>query len=166
MKPDDISAKIRAKVDEIRRYRTDDLPHVVGTEAVNHFKASFANEGFTDKNTVKWQNVKRRDPASPWYGFSMENKKRFSNTRALDKILTGDSKELQNSISYIRQADRVTVYSDKEYAAVHQYGLTSKIFGKKSFVMPRRPFIGRSEVLERSIYAKIERDLNSIINKQ
>ena len=28
MTPDDISAKIRAKVDEIRRYRTDDLPLV------------------------------------------------------------------------------------------------------------------------------------------
>lgn len=162
MKINDVSAEIRKKLQEIADFRKNKLPDIVGTEAVNHFKEGFAKEGFTDKTLVKWRNVKRRDPASPWYGFSMENKSRFSNTRALDKILTGDSKELQNSISYVKQTDRVTVYSDKEYAAVHQFGLTSKIFGKKSFTQTARPFIGKSEVLEQNIYAKIERELAKI----
>jgi hypothetical protein len=36
-------------MDEIQRYRDEDLPHVVVKEVVDHFQDSFVNEGFTDQ---------------------------------------------------------------------------------------------------------------------
>ncbi len=161
---EEINRRVKERIAEIRAYKEQNLPDIVGTEAVNHYRESFHNEGFTDKTKRPWQDVKRRDPASPWYGFDPDNKKHFSQTRASDKILTGDSKELQNSITYAKKPGCVTVYTDKPYAAVHQFGLPAKIFGKKTFKMPARPFIGRSEVLMQKIYDKIKRDLNKILS--
>lgn len=160
---DELKTRIREKISEINRYKEQDLPDVVGTEAVNHYRESFRKEGFTDQTLQPWKEVKRRDPTSHWYGFDPDSKKRFSPTRAADKILTGDSKELQNSITYVKRPGRVTVYTDKVYAAVHQFGQQAKIFGKKAFKMPARPFIGRSKVLEANIAAKIKRDLEKIL---
>lgn len=165
MKLEELNAKIKEKMSEIRQFQERDLPDIVGMEAVNHYKKSFAKEGFTDETLNPWKDVKRRDPASPWYGFSLGNKKNFSQPRTTDKILTGETRELQNSIDYVKKADRVTVYSDKKYAAVHQFGLPAKIFGKKSFIMPARPFIGKSAVLIKNIRSKIVRSLDNIINK-
>lgn len=144
MKINDLNPKIRAKIAEIKQFRDRDLPDIVGMEAVNHYKEGFANEGFTDQTLKPWQDVKRRDPSSPWYGFSYGSKNNFSASRTSDKILTGETRELQNSIDYVKKPGRVTVFSDKKYAAVHQFGLPAKIFGKKKFQMPARPFIGRS----------------------
>ncbi len=63
------------------------------------------------------------------------------------------------------KTDRVTVSTDKHYATVHQFGLNSKIFSKKTFKQTARPFIGKSEVLEKRITQKIENKLNKIINE-
>lgn len=165
MKINDVNKLVRNKLNEIRMLKERDLPDIVGTEAVNHYRESFVNEGFTDKTTNKWQDVKRRDQTSEWYGFSPEAAKHFSPTRATDKILTGESSELQNSIGYKKKGNIVSVGTDKPYAAVHQFGLPSKIFGKKAFKMTARPFIGKSAILEKNIYSKIERELKKIINK-
>ena len=37
MTPDEFKQAITDKMDEIQRYRDEDLPHVVGKEAVDHF---------------------------------------------------------------------------------------------------------------------------------
>lgn len=162
MTPEQAKNAIKNKLKHLKQFREEDLPDIVGTEAVNHYTESFANEGFTDQSLVKWKNVKRRDPKSTWYGFAPYNKNRFSTTRATDKILTGDTKELQNSIRYTKQPGIVTIYTDKEYAAVHQFGKPSKIFGKKTFQQTARPFIGKSEKLENKIKQNIQYQLNKI----
>lgn len=165
MKPQDAAEMLRLKIAELEKLKRDKVPLIIGVEAVNFFKEGFNKEGKTDKALVKWADVKRRDPASDWYGFSLENKNRFSNTRANDKILTGETGELRNSIRYEVKPDRVTVLSDKPYASVHQYGEPAKIFGKKAFTMKARPFIYRSEVLEKAIRDKIIREINKIKQK-
>lgn len=165
MNPEEFKRAIAEKMDEIQRYRDEDLPHVVGKEAVDHFQDSFVNEGFTDQALEKWQEVERRKPESPWYGFSTLNKGRFSQARSVDKILTGETNELKNSIDYEVNPGRVTVGTDKIYASVHQFGQRAMVFGKKAFTMKARPFIGKSEVLSRAIRAKIERDLERIFNQ-
>ncbi len=165
MTPEQLEQIIKKKLEQIKQVKKEVVPHIIGKEAVQHYEQSFANEGFTDKTLKKWKDVKRRDPKSPWYGFQLGNKNNFSPTRASDKILTGSSKELQNSIRYVVKTDRVTVSTDKPYAAVHQFGLNSKIFGKKTFKQTPRPFIGKSEVLEKKITQKIEDKLNKIINE-
>jgi phage gpG-like protein len=162
MNIDDAKRKIAEKLAEIERFRREDLPEIIGTEAVNHYQQSFINEGKTDGSLQKWQDVKRRNPDSEWYGFSAENKKRFSPTRAQDKILTGDSKELQNAIKFTVKPDRVTIHNDKPYARVHNFGEGAKIFGKKAFKMPARPFIYLSETLNKNIHDKIVRELKAI----
>jgi len=164
MTPEQMQAIVKAHINELKEFKKQDLPIIIGVEAVRHYNKSFVEEGFTDKTVKKWSNVERRKPESEWYGFSRTNKDRFSQTRTQDKILTGETTELKNSIHYVVKADRVTVGSDKPYAAVHQFGLPAKIFGKKEHIMKARPFIGKSEVLNAAITAKIEREIKRILN--
>ena len=165
MDPDEFKRAIAEKMDEIIRYRDEDLPHIVGKEAVDHYQDSFINEGFTDQAIEKWPEVERRKPESQWYGFSTVNKDRFSEARSTDKILTGETNELRNSIDYTVNPGRVTVGTDKVYASVHQFGQGAMVFGKKAFTMKARPFIGKSEVLLKAIREKIERDLERIFKQ-
>ncbi len=48
----------------VKRYIEKDAPRLAGIEAVNHFKKSFIDEGFTDMNLTKWKPAKRLNPAS------------------------------------------------------------------------------------------------------
>lgn len=187
MTPQEATQAVKRKLQELERFRQQDVPDIIGTEAVRHFNQSFVNEGFTDKSLKKWPDIKRRDPSSAWYGFSLgsngqnPNKKtkakpgekdkrkpgntNFSPTRAKDKILNGETMELKNSIKYVVKSDRVTVLSNKPYASVHQFGEPAKIFGRKSFTMKARPFIGKSEVMMNKIYTKIEKGIQKIKEK-
>ena len=187
MTPQEAAAAVKKKLAELERFRREDVPDIIGTEAVRHFNQSFVNEGATDKSLKKWPDVKRRDPASAWYGFSAGSngqnpnvearhasskkdktkigKSNFSPTRAKDKVLTGETMELKNATDYIKKPDRVTVRNDKSYAAVHNFGGQAKIFGKKAFTMKARPFIYRSEVLNKKIHDMINKGIQKIKNQ-
>ncbi len=141
---------------------SEDIKDILGVEAVNHFKESFVKEGFTDETFNPWKDVKRRNPSSGWYGHSGQTG-RFSAARATAKILSGETRELQNAITYKRIANGVRVCNDKPYASVHNYGGRAKIYGKKEFQMPKRQFIGKSAVLVGNIKNKIKRQLAHII---
>jgi phage gpG-like protein len=138
------------------------VPDIIGTESVNHFKESFHNEGFTDKSLDKWEDVKRRDSSSKWYGFSANRKNRYSEAATSRKILSGESKDLAKSIEYNKIPGHVIIESDKPYAEVQNDGGKAKIFGKKEFDMPARKFIGPSEELDKKIDDKISRELDKI----
>lgn len=140
----------------------DDIKDILGTEAVNHYKESFDNQGFTDKTTNPWQDVKRRDSSSPWYGHSGQTGK-FSNARTTAPVLNGETLELKNATTYAKTERGVRVSNDKPYARVHNYGGRAKIYGKKEFQMPERKFIGRSAVMVAKINAKIKREFQRII---
>lgn len=141
------------------------VPDIIGTESVNHFKESFEHEGFTDKTLEKWKDVKRRDESSKWYGFSPNRKKSFSEAATSRKVLSGESKDLAESITYSKAPGVVIVESDKAYAEVHNEGGKAKVFGKKEFEMPARKFIGPSEELDEKIDAKITRELDKIFKR-
>lgn len=142
----------------------DDIKDILGTEAINHFQSSFDNEGFTDENLVKWKDVKRRDKSSPWYGHSGQTGK-LSPARTTAKILNGETKELRNAFNYSYITNGVKVINNKAYAAVHQQGLMSKIYGKKAFQQQARPFVGPSVVLTKNINAKIKTEFKRILKK-
>lgn len=151
------------KIEKLKRFATgDDIKDIVGTEAVNHYKESFQNEGFTDETLNPWKDVKRRNPASPWYGHSGQTGK-FSAARTNAKILTGETRDLQNSITYTHIPGGARISSDKPYASVHQFGGLAKIYGKKEFQMTPRPFIGKSAVMIKNINAKIKREFRRIL---
>ena len=171
----EVNAKIKEFLKFQQQYVSEDAPDVMGTEAVKHYKNSFVDEGFTDEILEPWREVERRKPESKWYGFSYKSnsaipgkkakkgnaKSNFSPARTNDKILTGETNELSNSISYVKKTDRVTVRSDKPYSKIQNEGGLGKVFGKSSFIMPARPFIRDSKQLREKIIAKFKRDVQS-----
>ena len=143
---------------------SDDIKDIAGVEAVNHYKSSFDNEGFTDQRLEKWDDVVRRDQDSDWYGHSGQTGK-FSQARTQAKILSGETGELADGISYAHTDIGVRITSSTLYGRVHQFGMQAKIYGKKAFQMIARPFMGRSEVMITNIKDKIKREFNKILTK-
>ena len=152
----------------LKQFIQKDLPRIIGTEAVNHFKQSFDNEGFTDKRKKKWK------PRA------FETKK--SKGR---KIMHGDG-DLEDSLDYRIEPGRVIIFSDKEYAEIHNEGgeipvtpLMRKFFWfmfyetgeevyknmamtkKEVIEMPARTFMDFSEALNR----KIEKKSDKVVDK-
>ncbi|NCB68477.1 MAG: virion morphogenesis protein [Bacteroidia bacterium] len=156
MNIDEFAKMFPDKMEEITAFvQGDTIKDIIGTEAVNHFKQSFVNEGFTDKTLEKWPEVERRKPESAWY------KKGADSAR---KILSGPVKELQDSLTFQYIADGVKISSPKIYAPVHQFGETANVFGKKPFTMKARPFIGHSEVMKVNIENEIQTEIKKIIS--
>ena len=165
MKLNELNIELSRKLAEIKEViESDTLKDIIGVEAVNHFKESFTNEGFTNESLTRWEEVKRRTPSSPWYGHSGQLGG-FTQARTLAKILHGETGELQNSIRYIPILNGVRIVNSAPYAAVHQFGLPAKIYSKKEFKMPARPFMGKSVELQRKITEKIEKEIIKIIKK-
>lgn len=182
----DIEQIIKRKLEEVNIWAKNDLPRIVGKEAVDHFRENFNKEGFVDNGLHKWPNVKRRDQSSPWYGFDYKGEKRtsyafkrdkktgksikdkkqiklnFSKAATQRKILNGSSHELQNSLRYIANSGQVTITSDKSYAAIQNDGGTIRIFGKGSARLPARPFVGDSKELSDKIDQIIDNKLDQI----
>jgi len=166
MEIDVFDGEFARKMEELRDFANgDEIKDIMGVEAVNHFTESFQNEGFTDTKLVKWAEVERRKKDSPWYGHSGQTGKK-SNARTMAKILTGETQELKNATDYIAIKDGVRVFNNKPYAGVHNYGKQAKIYGKKSFKMIARPFIGKSAVLMDAIGDKIKRQMMEILKNK
>ena len=162
---EELKSGLERKIEEAKAYlEGGEVRDLVGTEAVEHFRRSFEEEGFTDAKLNPWQDVKRRDPDSPWYGHSGQTG-RFSEARTTAKILTGETGHLRASFKYLPTAKGVRVQNTAPYAAVHQYGLPAKVYGKKPFTMPRRPFMGDSEEMRDKIQKAILADLESILRR-
>lgn len=152
-----------AKVQQMKDYiEGEDIKDMVGREAVDHYKESFKNEGFTDETLEPWKDVERRDPESDWYGHNYPVSK-FSKERSTAKILKGKTSELRESIGYDKTENGVKITNATPYARVHQFGLPAKIYGKKAFVMPARPFMGDSKVLKQKIKDNIRKKFNDIM---
>jgi phage gpG-like protein len=159
----DFARKFPEKMQKIKEFTNGDaIKDIIGVEAVNHYKESFQNEGFTDETLNPWKDVQRRNPSSRWYGHSGQTGK-FSQARTTAKILSGETRELQNAITYRHIAGGVGVSNDKPYASVHNYGGRAKIYGKKEFQMPKRQFIGRSAAMVSRINDKIKRRMIDIL---
>jgi phage gpG-like protein len=167
-------------VDEMKRklaaaqlYIQQDVPVIIGIEAVKHFKNNFMEEGFDGK---KWASRKS---------------KRMGSTNG-QKVLSMTG-ELAESIDYKIDGNTVTIYSDKPYAKIHNEGgkiqVTDKM--KKFFwaknkeakdagatdvadmykamalsseiTIQQRMFIGDSQLLITKITQKVTKDLNRIL---
>lgn len=171
---------LEQKLKRVERYLTKDVYRIIGVEAVKWFKQSFVNEGFTDKSLKKWKDVKRRDSKSGWYGFkygatakrpgqqkrSKDSMTNFSKAATKRKVLSGETKELKNSIQYKVNAGsrKVIVFSDKVYAEIHNDGGKVKVFGKATAKMPQRQFMGKSEMLREKLEKIIQEDIYKIMN--
>lgn len=159
--------KIAGKMAEMRRYlEGSEVRELMGGIAINHFQAAFHREGQEDSSgkVQPWKEVERRKPTSPWYGHSGQTGK-FSNGRTKAKILTGETGHLYNSFTYVPSSTGIKVRNLAPYARVHQYGLPAKIYGKKPFTMPKRPFMATSPGLVKEIKKEITVELTKILKR-
>lgn len=169
--------KLYAKINKLNHYLENDAPTVIGVEAVNHFKESFQNQGFTDANLKKWDDVERRDPSSKWHGFKYKskvarpNKKRrkedsitnYAPSAALRPILSGETQELMQSITWEKYGRGALITAATPYAKIQNEGGDIKIFGKTPAKIKARQFMGQSIVLKRKIAKEITNDIKKIL---
>lgn len=166
------------------------IPPLIGEHFVDGFRRSFQDQRFNEDGSQKWKQVKRRTPGDPWYGFNYKsngkvgagargnypsgNPRRYgtrggitnyTSTATTRAILHGwGSVGLKMSI-FLAHASRglVVVASNKPYASVHNEGGTAKIFGGKTFKMPKRKFMGNSKKLDRGAKVIIDKVITKII---
>lgn len=127
------------------------LPIILGKEAKNFFLQTFRKGGFTDISFKRW--IPRRKRLA---------KGRTSPTLKESANLTRSGK-LKRSIK-VRPATfrKIRIFTNLVYAAIHNFGLKGVAFGKHSFTMPEREFIGNSKVLERKLERKALREINKV----
>ena len=179
MKIEEMRAAIKANFAAVENYRRTIAPETGARIALTHFQDSFRNQGFTDKALVKWKDVKRRDPNSAWYGFERygtaprrgEKKRKkgdpvkttnFSPNATKRNILLPKGSKLFASIKSTTGDATFKILSDRPHASVHNYGEPAMIFGKKTFTMPKRQFIGDSQVLRNKLRRQYLDDLMKI----
>jgi phage gpG-like protein len=109
MKPEDFNNELKKQIAELRIFINDKLPRIAGKYAVDHFKDNFIKGGFVNNGLTKWAEPKR-------YNASGESAGEKYGT------LLSARKELYNSINYEARNGVVIIYSDKEYAQIHNEG--------------------------------------------
>lgn len=153
-------AEVKAKLREAALYIKNDAPDVIGQLAVNHFKKSFENEGFTDKKLSKWA-PRAKEP------------------KLARKVLVGQGNgdHLADSIDYTTVGTSVIIQTDKAYAEAHNEGYTGTQnvpahtrrgnpvkAHSRNMKLPQRQFIGDSDEMNNAIEKKIEKDLTKILS--
>lgn len=111
MNPDRIIEAVRRNIDGLRRYIDTQAPRIVGTIAVNHIREDFAAGGFTNGGRTPWKPTKRQQSGG-------------TNAASQYGPLTSSRNRLMNSVTYLTGKRKVTVKTDVEYAAVHNFGGT------------------------------------------
>lgn len=119
-----------------------DMVDTMGIYAINHYKKSFTDGGFTDVSFKAWKQRKRG---------------RDNEGRAI-LVKTGN---LKRSLKYRKIGKySVRIESNVSYANVHNEGLRS---GRgKGFTMPERKFVGYSERLSRKIELRLRSNIENI----
>jgi phage gpG-like protein len=173
-------------LDGLKHYLQNRVKTIMGVEAVNFYKEGFLKGGSTTTGFSPWKKAKRLNPQSKWYGFQYGStvappsnhprrkgvvgkyKKRkassitnYSPAATKRRTLSGETKELMNSIEFVKTPNGVRIFSDKPYADIINKGGQIKVFGKKLTTMPARPFIYHSSKLNALIRQKINKDIKN-----
>jgi phage gpG-like protein len=166
--------EFKRKLQQAADFLQNDIMDIIGIESINHFKQSFEDEGFTGASLEKWES---------------RSSKRL--TRNEQKTLS-DSGELVEAMEYRVNGNEMIITNDKPYAEIHNEGgeitVTPKMrsffifkhyealelgnydvsdmwqamFFSDVLKIPKRQFIGESELLNTNIMEKIVRELDRI----
>ncbi len=178
LKPTGPGFRLKERISAFNKFKAT-FPTVAGQLAVNHFKKSFRDQGFTDAALVPWKPRKKNAPRN-----------------AGRNILT-DTGDLKRSVK-VKGADwnKITVGSDLKYAAIHNEGgvieragysgttrharnkktgrlgfaktgakvlaMSRYTVGAHGWKMPKRQFIGHSRVLMQKIVTKLKSGIDKI----
>lgn len=142
-----------------RKFKSLDLSLDIANTAKMEFIQNFRNQSFNGK---KWAEVERRKPESEWY-------KRGTQSDRNRAILQGKGSgqlrgDVENSVKEGHKNGNLsyTLVVNNKYAAVHNEGLNAKIYGKKSFKMPQRQFVGMTPELNKKLLIKINQKVAKI----
>ena len=144
------------------------MPTIAGVEAVNHFKASFKNEGFTNDSLVKWKARKKKDEGRAILtktgrlrrGIKVMRKTENSVTVGVDlsevPYAQVHNEGFNGTVAvraHVRRNTRNNVYSatTKKLAAT---GINMMAAGSRKMNIPKRQFIGDSKQLDTNITNK------------
>lgn len=140
------SQSITRKINALKALKTE-LPIILANDCVNFFKQSFRKQGWDDGGLQKWQ-------------------PRKNNEGNKGKAILTQSGDLKNSIvAELATFNKIKIVSKLPYSAIHNEGLKGRAFGKHSFKMPKRKFMGKSRTLENKLKKKIEDKLNIAFRK-
>lgn len=137
----------------LQQFADNDLPRIVKSEGLRFFEQSFERQG--------WQGTSFK----PWKPRKTPKGKKAQKRNKGRAILVGHRSQtqgghLKDSLQAEVRQNEIIFSSDKEYAAVHNYGLRA---GRgKGFKMPQRQFMGPSPALDKKIEKKITRSLENI----
>ena len=162
-----------AKFEELARR---EFPAKVRATAETHYRANFAKGGFVNNGLHPWKITQRqlsgRTDAGAQYG-----------------PLLSDRRHLADSVIGTSTDYRAKVSNDVHYAAIHNFGgvierprkakaqkqkkrkgtaslaLPQKT-GPVRITIPQRQFIGRSAELETKLWKELDKDIETILNKQ
>ena len=124
-----------------------DMVETMGVYAINHYKKSFTDGGFTDETLQLWKPRKREDRG------------RYAKSAGSRAVLVKTGKLKRSLIARKLGRYAVRIQSNVPYANVHNEGLRA---GRgKGFTMPKRQFVGYSGMLS----AKIELRLRNKIQR-
>jgi phage gpG-like protein len=131
-----------------------DFVTVIEVEAKNHYVKSFQNQGFTDSSLQRW--TPRRNEI---IGGIAKLKSSEKGSRAI-LVKSGD---LRRSIKvFNRNKYSITFGSDLPYSSIHNNGGYGLAYGKHSFKMPKRQFIGHSSYLNKKLIEKLRLRVNRV----
>ena len=132
-----------------------ELQQIIKVEGLNHYEASWDNQGFTDSALEKWQ--PRKEPQR--LGKRGKVLKSYKKWKARDKgraiLVSHRSQTKGGHLKDSLRADIVGVavefYSDKPYAEAHNEGNKH---------LDKRQFMGESQELFDDINGKVKRTLD------
>lgn len=108
MTPQNFLKLIEKQQPELLKLVRDDLPRIVGTKAMQHFRENFARGGFVDRDLEPWEVTWRQ--------------KTLSGADGQRGPLLSRTNTLRNRINFRASAGRATIYNNLIYAAIHNEG--------------------------------------------
>lgn len=146
------SFKFRKKIDALLALKNT-LPLIVANIAVLHFKEGFKKGGGqTDASSNGWDARKST------------SKRNLGRAILVDAgALKRDIRKGKVSFPYTEITAGNTPKTNK-YAAIHNQGGRGLAWGKHPFTMPKREFIGSSEILNKRILRRIKKEFKKALN--
>jgi phage gpG-like protein len=127
----------------------------VGNTAKVFFVQSFRKQGWDDKAVEKWKPRKKKT-------YKTKSGKTVDDTTRATLVKTGDLRRSIIRDPANRAALSIKIHSDLDYAKIHNDGLMGRAWGRHTFKMPKRQFMGDSYNLNEQVKKVIVKRLDKI----
>ena len=127
----------------------------VGNTAKVFFVQSFRKQGWDDKSVEKWKPRKKKT-------YKTKSGKTVDDTTRAILVKEGDLRRSIIRDPANRAALSIKIHTDLDYAKIHNDGLMGRAWGRHTFKMPKRQFMGDSYNLNEQVKKVITKRLDKI----